>query len=209
MSASNLSCRVLAFQCSSLNTADHSLALEGTGIRIVYWCCGKQNLILLVLFRPLRLFMPAGNLRSARIVLLKITHLPYVGAIWAYEAAAQRFNGRSDSWRYTLQSHKRPLLSGQTNSLHRISRYSALRNQSEGSLLPKTPINESRTPGVKENDTVVELEHIWCDGNKIYGRIKQGSMDWRRKACDFGRHQTRTKGRNKKDQQGCAPDFSE
>ena len=76
-----------------------------------------------------------------------------------------------------MQSHKRPLLSGQTNSLHRISQCSALRNQSQISLLPKTSINESRSPAAKGNDTVVELEHIWCEGNKVYGRIKQGSIN--------------------------------
>ncbi|KAF2188231.1 hypothetical protein K469DRAFT_703705 [Zopfia rhizophila CBS 207.26] len=42
------------------------------------------NLIPLVL-RPLRLIVPSERLRSARIVLLKATHLPFVGAIWAYE----------------------------------------------------------------------------------------------------------------------------
>jgi hypothetical protein len=44
------------------------------------------NLLALVIFRPLRLFFPSNNkFRSARIVLLKATHLPIVAAIEFYE----------------------------------------------------------------------------------------------------------------------------
>jgi hypothetical protein len=48
---------------------------------------GLQNLIPL-LIRPFRLVLPSERLRSARIVLLKATHLPLVVAIWAYEQLA-------------------------------------------------------------------------------------------------------------------------
>lgn len=44
----------------------------------------SQNLIPLLL-RPLRLVLPSERLRSLRIMLLKATHLPFVGVIWAYE----------------------------------------------------------------------------------------------------------------------------
>lgn len=50
-----------------------------------------QNLIPL-LFRPLRLFVSSQGLRSARIVLLRITHFPYVAAIFLYEAGCQFFS---------------------------------------------------------------------------------------------------------------------
>src|SRR4051812_1664702 len=43
-----------------------------------------QNLIPLLL-RPLRLVLASERLRSARIVLLKATHAPFIGAIYAYE----------------------------------------------------------------------------------------------------------------------------
>ena len=46
-----------------------------------------QNLIPLCI-RPFRLVLPSERLRSARIVLLKATHLPFVAAIWAYEQLA-------------------------------------------------------------------------------------------------------------------------
>ncbi len=44
------------------------------------------NLLALVIFRPLRLFLPSDSkFRAARIVLLKATHLPVVGVIQLYE----------------------------------------------------------------------------------------------------------------------------
>ncbi|KAK0715564.1 hypothetical protein B0H67DRAFT_645298 [Lasiosphaeris hirsuta] len=44
------------------------------------------NLLALVIFRPLRLFLPSDNkFRSARIMLLKATHLPIVAVIELYE----------------------------------------------------------------------------------------------------------------------------
>jgi len=44
------------------------------------------NLLALVIFRPLRLFLPSDTkFRSARIILLKVTHLPIVAAIELYE----------------------------------------------------------------------------------------------------------------------------
>ncbi|KAL2022909.1 hypothetical protein VTK56DRAFT_4440 [Thermocarpiscus australiensis] len=44
------------------------------------------NLLALVIFRPLRLFLPSdGKFRQARILLLKATHLPIVAAIEFYE----------------------------------------------------------------------------------------------------------------------------
>lgn len=44
------------------------------------------NLLALAIFRPLRLVLPSDNkFRAARILLLKATHLPIVGAIMLYE----------------------------------------------------------------------------------------------------------------------------
>jgi hypothetical protein len=44
------------------------------------------NLLALIIFRPLRLFLPSDDkFRSARIMLLKATHLPIVAAIELYE----------------------------------------------------------------------------------------------------------------------------
>ncbi|KAF6805147.1 ion transporter [Colletotrichum sojae] len=49
------------------------------------------NLIALVIFRPLRLFLPSDDkFRQSRILLLKATHLPIVGIIQLYESVRRR-----------------------------------------------------------------------------------------------------------------------
>lgn len=56
------------------------------------------NLLALVIFRPLRLFLPSDDkFRYARIMLLKVTHLPIVGAIMVYELVSGKL-GRSDEY---------------------------------------------------------------------------------------------------------------
>jgi hypothetical protein len=50
------------------------------------------NLIPLILIRPIRLCLPASNLRSTRIFLLKITHAPIVGCIWLFERMHEHVN---------------------------------------------------------------------------------------------------------------------
>ncbi|KAL5411004.1 hypothetical protein PMIN03_005108 [Paraphaeosphaeria minitans] len=58
--------------------------LEASSSNRLTYYLPPLNLIPLLL-RPLRLVLPSERLRSARIVILKATHLPFVGAIWAYE----------------------------------------------------------------------------------------------------------------------------
>lgn len=48
-------------------------------------CC--KNLIPLFCIRPLRLFLSNESIRRVRIVLLKVTHSPFVGIILAYESS--------------------------------------------------------------------------------------------------------------------------
>ncbi|KAI9668036.1 MAG: hypothetical protein M1821_000856 [Bathelium mastoideum] len=51
------------------------------------------NLVALA-FRPLRLCVPSEQLRRARIVLLKVTHFPFVAAITAYECGQHFLSNR-------------------------------------------------------------------------------------------------------------------
>ncbi|KAI9675899.1 MAG: hypothetical protein M1829_003137 [Trizodia sp. TS-e1964] len=51
----------------------------------------QENLVSLILLRPLRLVVPSDELRRIRIVFLKVTHFPFVGAIWAYESGRRYF----------------------------------------------------------------------------------------------------------------------
>jgi hypothetical protein len=67
-----------------------------------------QNLIPLCI-RPFRLVLPSERLRSARIVLLKATHVPFVAAIWCYEQLADAHRRKSKVT--TFSGPQTPLLS--------------------------------------------------------------------------------------------------
>lgn len=57
------------------------------------------NLIALIIFRPLRLFLPSDHkFRAARIALLKATHLPIVGTIQLYELVRGKIQDVSDEY---------------------------------------------------------------------------------------------------------------
>ncbi|CAK7211992.1 hypothetical protein SCUCBS95973_001311 [Sporothrix curviconia] len=57
------------------------------------------NLLALIIFRPLRLFLPSDhNFRAARIALLKVTHLPIVGTIQFYELVRGKIQDASDEY---------------------------------------------------------------------------------------------------------------
>ncbi|KIH88811.1 receptor-activated Ca2+-permeable cation channel [Sporothrix brasiliensis 5110] len=57
------------------------------------------NLIALIIFRPLRLFLPSDHkFRAARIALLKVTHLPIVGTIQLYELVRGKIQDASDEY---------------------------------------------------------------------------------------------------------------
>ncbi len=56
------------------------------------------NLIPLIFIRPLRLFLSADKLRRTRIMVLKATHLPIVGAIWVFERLHEEIRGGAHSF---------------------------------------------------------------------------------------------------------------
>ncbi|CAK7206699.1 hypothetical protein SEUCBS139899_009503 [Sporothrix eucalyptigena] len=57
------------------------------------------NLLALIIFRPLRLFLPSDHkFRAARIALLKLTHLPIVGTIQLYELVRGKIQDASDEY---------------------------------------------------------------------------------------------------------------
>ena len=57
------------------------------------------NLLALVIFRPLRLFLPSDHkFRAARIALLKITHLPIVATIQLYELVRGKIQDASGNY---------------------------------------------------------------------------------------------------------------
>ncbi|KAF2473800.1 uncharacterized protein BDR25DRAFT_125097 [Lindgomyces ingoldianus] len=93
--------------------------LEASASNRLTYYLPPLNLIPLVV-RPLRLMLPSERLRSARIILLKATHLPFVGAIWAYEqftdSRKRRPGAPSISGPETPTTAKRVLLRSSLNS---------------------------------------------------------------------------------------------
>ncbi|KAL1987458.1 hypothetical protein VTN96DRAFT_3840 [Rasamsonia emersonii] len=69
--------------------------LESSSSRRLTYFMPPLNLIPLLCLRPLRLVLSAEALRRLRIVLLKITHLPFVAIILAYEASSPKRSRRS------------------------------------------------------------------------------------------------------------------
>ncbi|KAL3458106.1 hypothetical protein BJX64DRAFT_234036 [Aspergillus heterothallicus] len=67
---------------------------SSTSKRLTYFM-PPLNLIPLLCIRPLRLFLPAEDIRRVRIVLLRATHLPCVALLWAYESSRRLLSSQS------------------------------------------------------------------------------------------------------------------
>ncbi|KAL4957287.1 hypothetical protein BDW69DRAFT_156589 [Aspergillus filifer] len=70
--------------------------LESSTSRRLTYFMPPLNLIPLLCIRPMRLFLPAEDIRRVRIVLLRATHLPCVALLWAYESS-RRLLSRKNS----------------------------------------------------------------------------------------------------------------
>ena len=110
----------------------------------------------MLFFRPLRVCLPSEQIRSARIVLLKVTHFPYIVGIWVYE----EFNGLLNRWQNASMSQKRLDYAGNSRGAPRSLRRPNLRNHSEASI-PKTPVSGGRTGlGLHEAEMTALLRRI-------------------------------------------------
>ncbi|KAL4779534.1 hypothetical protein BJX76DRAFT_76135 [Aspergillus varians] len=67
---------------------------SSTSNRLTYFL-PPLNLIPLLCIRPMRLFLPAEYIRRVRIILLRVTHLPCVALLWAYESSRRFFSRRN------------------------------------------------------------------------------------------------------------------
>ncbi|KAF2816252.1 uncharacterized protein BDZ99DRAFT_484915 [Mytilinidion resinicola] len=111
-----------------------------TSNRLTYYL-PPLNLIALLL-RPLRLVLPAERLRSARIVLLKGTHFPFVAAIWAYEHGQDYWMSRAQAPSTSLSmggpetspSKKRPPLKSSLNSPRPLAAATGVQASLDGHL---------------------------------------------------------------------------
>ncbi|MCJ1339466.1 hypothetical protein MMC09_004756 [Bachmanniomyces sp. S44760] len=132
--------------------------LEASASRRLTYYFPPLNLLPLVFFRPLRLCVPADRMRSARITLLKATHLPYVIAIWAYETVSRYVYHEKDSGETRTLSQKRPMFEGRVSSSRKAG-LSALRSRSEVSLVG-TPTADARPKSAGPNHDLSDLKQI-------------------------------------------------
>lgn len=118
--------------------------LESSTSRRLTYFMPPLNLIALF-FRPLRLFIPTETIRTIRILVLKVTHLPFVAIIWAYESSRQLVSRRVHSPPASTIpfSPTRPL-SANRLSLTRDVSATAQASKSAISLAAHTPTKESR-----------------------------------------------------------------
>ncbi|OCK76614.1 hypothetical protein K432DRAFT_408020 [Lepidopterella palustris CBS 459.81] len=141
-----------------------------TSNRLTYYL-PPLNLIPLF-FRPLRLVLPSEKLRSARIVLLKITHAPFVAAIWVFEHGHDYLTGRSstsrrtrwqESWvssmggPETSPSVKRPPLKSSLNSPRPLAPATGVQASLDGNFGGRSPFGHRprSTMGLPESDAQV------------------------------------------------------
>lgn len=124
----------------------------------------RQNLVPLLL-RPLRLFLTAERLRKVRILLLKITHAPFVALILAYEGGRQFL---ADQRRAKSSSTRSPgrgdpatsssLLLRRAVSSRSVHPSLATGSDRQASLATQARTGRSSAPGKTRSDSVAAHE---------------------------------------------------
>lgn len=85
---------------------------SSTSSRLTYFM-PPLNLFPLTLLRPLRLFLPSEDVRRIRILVLKVTHIPFVAMIWAYERSRGFISHHHSTMSRAPHLTTRPLSAGQ------------------------------------------------------------------------------------------------
>lgn len=138
-----------------------------TSNRLTYYL-PPLNLIPLF-FRPLRLILPAEKLRSTRIVLLKITHAPFVAAIWVYEHGYSYFMNRSVGQVSRVSSiggpehspsMKRPLLKSSLNSPRPLAPATGIQASLDGNLPGRSTIGSRHHTATASSESDVQVRSL-------------------------------------------------
>ncbi|TAQ91658.1 hypothetical protein B7494_g111 [Chlorociboria aeruginascens] len=125
------------------------------------------NLIPLIFIRPLRLFISAEKLRSARILLLKITHTPFIAAIWLFESAQDQIGGEStfsyigpsagitkSSTSGTMSKKQRPFLSTRIDTKRSSRHFNEIPDR-DGSESPSPQSYSLESKKIRDGKTVL------------------------------------------------------
>ncbi|TPX13432.1 uncharacterized protein E0L32_006162 [Thyridium curvatum] len=140
------------------------------------------NLLALVIFRPLRIFLPSDNkFRAARILLLKATHLPIVGAIMFYELVRGKLKDPDEFAGFfkgprqettTLGTPVRPSLKSQqpkrnSDTSYRRSRFTSVSDFSPRFVRPGRTGNVDEDTGEAPTDVEVRIAELSSKIDKL------------------------------------------
>ncbi|KAL4872878.1 hypothetical protein BDV12DRAFT_127352 [Aspergillus spectabilis] len=138
---------------------------SSTSKRLTYFM-PPLNLIPLFCIRPLRLFLPAEDIRRVRIVLLRATHLPCVALLWAFESG-RRFLSRRNSFtssRMTPRGLSRPTSMIRARSGHFAHQAMAVATgtdaRSRASIRTRMSTENDRQRSEQQDDVVSMLDEM-------------------------------------------------
>lgn len=105
-----------------------------------------------------------------RIVLLKVTHFPYVTAIWAFERASRHLSREDKSWMAKSEPtlHKRPFIASPIN-VSRRAKQAALSSRSEASLAKMA--NADTRPDASGADEVSDMKQMMGMISKLSAQV--------------------------------------
>ncbi|XMA18137.1 hypothetical protein WAI453_010928 [Rhynchosporium graminicola] len=128
------------------------------------------NLIPLVLIRPLRLFLSSDDLRRTRIVMLKVTHSPIVGAIWLFEKTHEKVYGGASDFSSIGPGLARLTTDSTSSKKHQpfLASRSRKRNSEHFVNTPAedgshSPTHETSPKGKKEEESTLVVSNIMLE----------------------------------------------
>lgn len=138
-----------------------------TSNRLTYYL-PPLNLIPLF-FRPLRLVLPAEKLRSTRIVLLRLTHIPFVATIWVYEHGYSYFMNHSIGRASRVSSMggpepsptmKRPPLKSSLNSPRPLAPATGVQASLDENLPGRSPIGSRHHTATVSSESDAQVRSL-------------------------------------------------
>ncbi|KAL3471127.1 hypothetical protein BJX99DRAFT_238111 [Aspergillus californicus] len=153
--------------------------LESSNSKRLTYFLPPLNLIPLLCIRPLRLLLPAEDIRRVRIILLRATHFPCVALLWTYESS-QRLLLRRDSHtssRNTPRGLSRPtsvIHSRSGRSSHQVvGLTSGVDSRSRATLRSRgSTVHEQATPDhVDVADMLNEMERLRVQVERVAAAV--------------------------------------
>ncbi|KAL4960826.1 uncharacterized protein BDV14DRAFT_192684 [Aspergillus stella-maris] len=150
--------------------------LESSTSRRLTYFMPPLNLIPLLCIRPMRLFLPAEDIRRVRIVLLRATHLPCVALLWAYESSRRLLSrkntiaaSRSGSTRLSRPASMMQARAGH----HPVALASGIDSHSRPTLRARRFTEHgSQRPGQEDlADTLEEMERLRVQVERVSAAV--------------------------------------